>query len=149
MDPYVQWLHAREPRNLFQAAGTWWRTYQKAVVQASLKPARVKLQKSEARDLLHKSGGAIRPIFYANLRRAHGVLVHGMPKIRFPRDLQESAQSNPACIQELRSEKDYGGLACQKRLRVLRSGVHAPWPGSVPDAGEVSKRLHRGCKRTI
>ena len=57
MDPYVEWLHAREPRNLFTAAGTWWRTYQKAVVQASLKPEPARLQKSEAQDLLHKSGG--------------------------------------------------------------------------------------------
>lgn len=57
MDPYVVWLQAREPRNLFQAAGTWWRRYHKAVIQASPKPQPARLPKSEAKDLLRKSGG--------------------------------------------------------------------------------------------
>ena len=59
MDPYVVWLPAREPRNLFQAAGTWWRRYHKAVIQASPKPQPARLPKSEAKDLLRKSGGPL------------------------------------------------------------------------------------------
>lgn len=55
MDPYVSWLKDTK-QTLFEAAGTYWRPYHKALVPASVKPEPVELGRKQANELLAKSG---------------------------------------------------------------------------------------------
>ena len=54
MDSYVAWLK-KENSPLFEAGGTWWRPYHKALVQASAKPEPVEIGALEAREVLRRS----------------------------------------------------------------------------------------------
>jgi hypothetical protein len=55
MDSYVAWLK-KENSPLFEAGGTWWRPYHRALVQASVKPEPVEIGTREAKEVLKRSG---------------------------------------------------------------------------------------------
>lgn len=55
MDPYVRWLLDVKQAPLLKAGGTWWRVYQKCVLQASLKPQPASLSAEETARLLKES----------------------------------------------------------------------------------------------
>lgn len=55
MDSYVAWLK-KENSPLFEAGGTWWRPYHKALVPASVKPEPVEIGAREAKEVLKRSG---------------------------------------------------------------------------------------------
>lgn len=55
MDPYLRWLE-RNKVSLFHAGNSLWRTYQRAIVPACLKPIPVDLTMEQVQMLLHKSG---------------------------------------------------------------------------------------------
>jgi len=59
MDRYVKWLLDVRHAPLLQEGGTWWRVYQKSVLQASLKPQAVSLSADEAARLLKDSGALL------------------------------------------------------------------------------------------
>jgi hypothetical protein len=55
MDDYIQWLkQSNEP--IFEAGGAYWRSYQDALIPASLKPQPVELTRAQANQLLERSG---------------------------------------------------------------------------------------------
>lgn len=54
-DPYVAWLRSGKD-TLFEAAGIYWRIYQRGLVPASVKPEPIELNEQQARRLLRKSG---------------------------------------------------------------------------------------------
>jgi hypothetical protein len=54
MDKYVAWLK-KENSPLFEAGGTWWRPYHKALVQATAKPEPVEISDQEAKEVLKRS----------------------------------------------------------------------------------------------
>jgi hypothetical protein len=55
MNSYIRWLKDTK-QTLFEAGGTYWRPYQRALVPASLKPEPVELNAEQASGLLGKSG---------------------------------------------------------------------------------------------
>jgi hypothetical protein len=55
MDAYVAWMKEKN-LPLYEAGGTWWEPYQKALVPAAVKPEPVEISARDAKEMLRKSG---------------------------------------------------------------------------------------------
>lgn len=58
MDDYVAWLKEKR-RPIYEMAGTYWRSYQRALIPASLKPEPIVISEKQAQALLRSSGALL------------------------------------------------------------------------------------------
>jgi hypothetical protein len=67
MEAYVNWLKERN-MPLFEMGGTYWRSYQKALIPASLKPEPIEISNEQGQELLEKSGALLLRYFSRTLK---------------------------------------------------------------------------------
>lgn len=58
MDEYVAWLKEKK-LPVFEVAGTYWRSYHRALIPASLKPQPIVISEKQAQELLKRSGALL------------------------------------------------------------------------------------------